>query len=84
MEQNGPTGTTKRKQPPTSPSTDRPLKQIKPENGTHAMNGIPRSPGTDDMEEDVQSEYSVDEPLMAPVAAVHDTVRQVPLTLKYF
>jgi hypothetical protein len=80
MEQNGATtGTTKRKQPPTSPLTDRPLKQIRP------TNGIPQSPEeTDDMDEnDVQSVYSADESLVAPVAAaVHDTVRPSPKILR--
>lgn len=64
MEQNG---TTKRKQPPTSPSTDRPLKQIKPESDLHARNGVPKSPEPEVMEEDARSEYSVLDEL--PVAA---------------
>lgn len=57
MEQNG---TAKRKQPPTSPATDRPLKQIKPETSMHSRNGAIGSPGVDEaMDDDAHSEYSV-------------------------
>lgn len=56
MEQNG---TTKRKQPPTSPSTDRPLKQIKPALDTHTQNGASKSPEPDAMD-DAHSDYSLE------------------------
>ncbi|KAF2819600.1 Pro-apoptotic serine protease NMA111 [Ophiobolus disseminans] len=75
MDQNGstPEGRSKRKQPPTSPSTDRPMKQIKPESDAHTRNGVPKSPEVEAMD-DARSVYSLDEPLTAPIAgAVHDT-----------
>ena len=57
MEQNG---TAKRKQPPASPSIDRPTKQIKPETSPHGQNGIMGSPDVDQaMNDDARSEYSV-------------------------
>ena len=57
MEQNG---TAKRKQPPTSPSTDRPMKQIKPETSPHSRNGVLASPDADEaMSDDAPSDYSV-------------------------
>jgi S1-C subfamily serine protease len=75
MEQNGAAteARSKRKQPPTSPSTDRPMKQIKPEMDAHTRNGVPKSPDLDVLD-DARSVYSIDEPLTAPIAgAVHDT-----------
>jgi pro-apoptotic serine protease NMA111 len=75
MEQNGAAteARSKRKQPPTSPSTDRPMKQIKPEMDAHTRNGVPKSPQLDVLD-DARSVYSIDEPLTAPIAgAVHDT-----------
>jgi S1-C subfamily serine protease len=75
MEQNGVTmearSHSKRKQPPTSPALDRPVKQIKPANDTHThiRNGI--SQDVDVMEEDAHSVYSLeDEPLVVPIAGV--------------
>ncbi|KAF2031894.1 Pro-apoptotic serine protease NMA111 [Setomelanomma holmii] len=75
MEQNGAAteARSKRKQPPTSPSTDRPMKQIKPETDVHTRNGVPKSPEVEVLD-DARSVYSLDEPLAAPIAgAVHDT-----------
>jgi len=75
MDHNGttPEARSKRKQPPTSPTTDRPMKQIKPETEAHARNGVPKSPELEVLD-DARSVYSLDEPLTAPIAgAVHDT-----------
>ncbi|KAL6707831.1 hypothetical protein ACN47E_003731 [Coniothyrium glycines] len=69
MDQNG---TAKRKQPPTSPSADRPTKQIKPEVSLHSTNGVSGSPAADHaMNDDARSEYSVaDDMASAHLAAV--------------
>ncbi|EMD94875.1 hypothetical protein COCC4DRAFT_176377 [Bipolaris maydis ATCC 48331] len=53
-------GSVKRKQPPTSPATDRPLKHIKPEPSAHVTNGH------DDTMEDAPSEYSAADDLPPP------------------
>ena len=70
MEQNG---TTKRKQPPTSPATDRPVKQIKPEIDAHTSNGVmSHSPDQEEAMDDAHSEYSSHEeiPSSAHITAV--------------
>ncbi|KAH3944055.1 pro-apoptotic serine protease [Parastagonospora nodorum] len=74
MDQNGASteARSKRKQPPTSPSTDRPLKQIKPEMDAHTRNGVPKSPELE-VVDDAHSVYSLEEPIAPVAGAVHDT-----------
>lgn len=71
MEQNG--AHSKRKQPPT-PSTERPVKQIKAETDAHLRNGVTTSPTSEMEVDDARSDVSLEEIMpIVPVSAVHDT-----------